>query len=163
MVKDLSSEGVMAETSAPLRDGDLLRLGFTEHEMLDGRVVWSVGGRLGIKFDRPIDISEILVGSTPAEPTRAPRLPINCTATISDTFTTRRDQVVNVSTKGLQVKSSAFKVGDKLTVEITGLERKKAVVRWTGAGETGLEFLIPLTYGELQCWTIQHYSSEQAA
>ena len=163
MVKDLSPEGVMVETCACLDEGDLLRLGFTEHEMLDGKVVWSVGGRLGIKFDRPIDISEILVGSMPTEPTRPPRLPINCTAKINDTFTTRRDQVLNVSTRGLKVKSSAFKVGDKLSVEITGLGRKKAVVRWTGEGETGLEFLIPLTYGELQSWTVQYYSSERAA
>lgn len=163
MVKDLSSEGVMVETCACLGEGDLLRLGFTEHEMLDGKVVWSIGGRLGIKFDRPIDVSEILVGSAPAEPTRAPRLPISCTAKINNAFATKRDQVLNVSTKGLKIKSSAFKVGDKLTVEITGLGRKKAVVRWTGEGETGLEFLIPLTYGELQSWTVQHYSSDRAA
>jgi hypothetical protein len=61
------------------------------------------------------------------------------------------------------MRSSAFKVGEKLSVEIEGMPRKKAIVRWTGEGETGLEFLIPLTYDELQSWTVGRQADPQAA
>lgn len=163
MVKDLSPEGVMTETCADLTEGDLVRLGFTEQEMLAGKVVWSGAGRVGIRFDNPIDVSAILVGSTSDEPTRAPRLPIECAVEISDGVTTRQEQVLNVSTKGLKIRSSTFRIGEKLSVAIAGMPRKKAVVRWTGEGETGLEFLIPLTYDELQSWTIQRQPDARAA
>jgi len=163
MVKDLSPEGVMTETCANLSEGDPVRLGFTEHEMIAGKVVWSAGGRLGIKFDHPIDVSTILVGSAVEEPSRAPRLPIDCTVDIGDNVTTIQNHVLNVSTKGFRIRSSAFKVGQKLSVEITGMPSKKAVVRWTGEEEAGLEFLIPLTYDELETWAIQRQSSARAA
>lgn len=163
MVKDLSPDGVMVETSAGLSEGDPLQLGFTEYEMLAGKVVWSAGERLGIKFDCPIDVGKILVGSTSEVPTRAPRLPIACSAEVDDSVTTSHNQVLNVSTKGFKMRSSAFKVGEKLSVEITGMPRKKAIVRWTGEGETGLEFLIPLTYDELQSWTVRRQTGPQAA
>lgn len=163
MVRDLSPEGVMTETFADVGEGDMVRLGFTEQAMFSGKVVWSAGGRLGIQFDRPIDVSAILVGSTSEEPNRAPRLPINCPVDVNDSFTTIREQGSNVSARGLKIRSSAFKVGQKLSVAVTGMPSKKAVVRWTGDGETGLEFLKPLTYDELQSWTVQHQTNARAA
>lgn len=163
MVKDLSPEGVMIETCAELGEDDAVRLGFTEHEMLAGKVVWTTGGRLGIQFDCPIDVSAILVGSTSEEPNRAPRLSIDCTVEVQDSVSTRWEQVSNLSTKGLKIRSSAFKVGQKLSVALTQMPPKKAVVRWTGEGETGLEFLIPLTYDDLHSWTIGRQSSARAA
>ena len=163
MVKDLSPEGVMVETCADLDEGDLLRLGFTEHEMLAGQVVWSAGGRLGIRFACPIDVSKVLGGSASEEPTRPPRLPIVCTVEVADSVTSSRNQVLNNSTRGFRIKSSAFKVGEKLFVEITGMPRKKAVVRWTGEGETGFEFLMPLSYGELESWTVRRQTDTEAA
>ncbi len=120
-------------------------------------------GDLGIKFDCPIDVSKILVGSASEEPTRPPRLPIVCTVEVADSVTTSRNQVLNISTRGFRVRSSAFKVGEKLFVEITGMPRKKAVARWTGEGETGFEFLMPLSYGELESWTVRRQSDTQAA
>jgi hypothetical protein len=163
MVKDISPEGAMTETCADLPDGELVRLGFTEQEMLAGKVVWSGAGRLGIQFDRPIDVSAILVGSASDEPNRAPRLPIECIVEIEDSAGSRWEQVSNVSTKGVKIKSSAFRIGQKLSVVIAGMPRKKAVVRWTGEGESGLEFLIPLTYDDLQSWTVEHQSNARAA
>ncbi len=163
MVKDLSSEGVMTETSANLSEGDPVRLGFTEHAMIAGKVVWSAGGRLGIKFDHPIDVNTILVGSAVEELSRAPRLPIDCPVDIGDDITTTRNLVLNVSTKGFRIRSSAFKVGQKLSVQITGMPSKKAVVRWTAEDEAGLEFLIPLTYDELETWNIQRHPRACAA
>lgn len=163
MVKDLSPEGVMIESCAALNEEETVRLGFTEHEMLAGKVVWTTGGRLGIQFDCPIDVSAILVGSTSDEPNRAPRLPIECTVEVDDSVATRWEQVSNVSTKGLKIRSPAFRVGEKLSVAIAGMPKKKAVVRWTGEGETGLEFLIPLTYDELHSWTIGRQSNARAA
>lgn len=157
MVKDLSPEGVMAETCAKLRVDELIRVGFTEQDMLAGKVVWSENGRVGIKFERPIDVSAMLVGSTLGEAVRAPRLPIDYAVKVKVGVVTRRHQVLNVSTKGLKISSSAFKVGEKILVEITGMNQKKAIVRWTGEGETGLEFLMPLTYNELQLWTMQRH------
>ena len=96
-------------------------------------------------------------------PPRPPRLPIVCTVEVADSVTSSRNQVLNISTRGFRIKSSAFKVGEKLFVEITGMPRKKAVVRWTGEGETGFEFLMPLSYGELESWTVRRQTDTEAA
>lgn len=157
MVKDLSPQGLMAETSASLAVGQAVKVGFSENEMIAGTVAWFTGTQTGIRFDQNIDISQILIGSTAEDGSirvaaRPPRLSVGSSALVSNSELDKICHISNVSTKGMKLDSSDFKIGEILKVSVKSLKPKKAIVRWLGEGEAGLEFLIALSYQEAEKW-----------
>ncbi|WP_082922583.1 PilZ domain-containing protein [Croceicoccus mobilis] len=168
MVKDLSPQGLMAETSARIANGQAVRVGFSENEMIAGSVAWSTGMQIGVQFDQNIDISQILIGSVAEEsPTRVtarpPRLAVGSTASVCNSNLSKICRVLNVSTKGMRIECPDFKIGEILKIEVNNFARKKAIVRWLGEGEAGLEFLIALSYREAEKWAEELQSDQGAA
>lgn len=164
MIRDLSPHGVMAETSAKLHLGDIVEVGFAEDELATGTVAWVNGSRIGVAFDRPVDIVQLMTGSASQDifapvPVRAPRLTVTCDAVITDGPIISRLPVRNLSIKGLKLRGTGLRVGTEVSVEIEHLPKKIAVVRWLGRQETGIEFLIPFTYEEIAAWTRQNRSA----
>lgn len=164
MIRDLSPYGVMVETSANLHLRDVVEVGFSEDELAAGTVAWVNGNRVGVVFDRPVDIVQLMTGSASQDvfapvPVRAPRLSVACDAVITDGPIMSRLPVRNLSIKGLKVRGTGLRVGTEVSVEIEHLPKKIAVVRWLGRQETGIEFLIPFTYEEIAAWTRQNRSA----
>jgi hypothetical protein len=53
-VRNLSVGGAMIESAQPLREGDRVRFDSDATGIVDASIVWVIGNRCGLMFDRPV-------------------------------------------------------------------------------------------------------------
>ena len=63
-------------------------------------------------------------------------------------------ELQDISQKGAKIRASALRIGDEVTLNLEGLEPRKAVVRWVRLGFVGLNFLQPFGFDELGEWVV---------
>lgn len=131
---------------------------FGQETKVEGKLVWCVEGRVGVRFDYTIDVEGILTQlaakSVNGKLSRPPRLQLRCEGKLIIGDRTMTIEVQDVSQRGIKIIASFIRPGDELYVEMSGLERRKAVVRWTQAGIAGLHFLRPLSFEQLANWAV---------
>lgn len=117
------------------------------------KVAWLRGGSVGVEFDNPVDIIEILSSSSDGPRPRMPRIEVDCFATVRDGGKIHRMRVHDVSQGGVKLETARIlDQGSDLVVSLPGLDPQPAAVRWIEDGYLGVTFnrLLPLT--DLVAW-----------
>ena len=158
LVRNLSANGMKGRVYAEFAPGQRATLRFNCTDAIEGAVIWSSEGQIGVQFDEPIDVSGVLADlARPAmrgRINRAPRLPIDCIGELVIADRTLAIDVQDISQRGIKARTSYVRSGDEVTVRVPGLEPRKALVRWTQPGSAGLAFLRPFAFEELAAWVI---------
>lgn len=155
-VRNISAAGMMSETTRSHPVGTRVRIEFNSHQQLPGEVVWTRESSCGIKFDKDIDLREMLAnrparrkGQTP----RPPRLDITCNAELSIDGILYRTKVRDISLGGLKVAISDWNcIGKDVAVTLESLRPIKGSIRWYKDGHAGIVFSRPLSFEELAEW-----------
>ena len=159
MVRNLSSRGMKADAYTLFDLGQAVVVELSQILRVNGTIVWSDGSNVGVKFDRPIDVASVLLGRDGSSETairgRAPRLSLQCNATIVTERGEMSAWVNDISQQGLKVSISGVRTGEELDVHLPFHPLKRAVVRWTQNETAGLNFVAPMKYNELAGWAIQ--------
>lgn len=153
LVDNLSRQGMTAKAFTTLPTGQPMRVHFASDEAVEGMLVWSHADRIGVEFDEPIAVPQVLLGARGSgKPKRPARLAV-C-GEIELTAGTRRleAEVIDVSQHGLKIVGAPVSAGEQVSVGIEGFERKAARVRWSRSGTMGLNFLRPMSFSELGRW-----------
>jgi hypothetical protein len=155
-VRNISAAGLMAETSRSHAVGTRVRVEFNSHQKLPGEVVWTREASCGIKFDRDVDLREMLA-NRPArgngERPRPPRLDISCNAELLIGGVLYRTQIRDISLGGLKAAVGSMScVGKNVVATIESLRPVRGVVRWHRDGHAGIVFNRPLAFEELAEW-----------
>ncbi len=76
----------------------------------------------------------------------APRFPVHIRSIILDaTLNDHSITIINISTQGLLAQSTnTFEVGALVAIDAPGLGHLNAVIRWSGSGLIGCEFIDPI-------------------
>jgi len=142
-VHDLSDGGMMIETSLEMRRGDWARISFDGKQLLNARVTWRQGDRIGIRFAGPIDCCRLvrkLAADQWSGAARRLRLAVAMSAHAKCKFGSFITDVVDISQKGMKIRH----YGDLptgLPIEIC-LERgisASGIVRWSDDEFVGIE------------------------
>lgn len=158
LLRNLSPSGMMGEAYAQFAEGEEVSIQFMPGHIVNGTVIWSEGGKIGVQFDQEIDLAGSLknMGSTYVESklNRAPRLQLECEgeATVGDARWKIRVQ--DISQRGLKAVLPGVKPGDEVLLCLPGMEPRKALVRWSQGDTAGLNFLRPIAFEELARWAI---------
>ena len=155
-VRNISAGGLSAETSTSHPVGTRLRIEFSSHQHLPGEVVWTRETSCGIKFDKDVDLRELLA-NRPARRTRhsarPPRLDITCSVQLLVDGVLYRTELMDISLGGLKVAISDWNCVNKdVVVTLESLRPIKGVIRWYKAGYAGIVFKRPLSFEELAEW-----------
>jgi hypothetical protein len=152
--RNLSDDGMMLSTPAPLDVGERVLINLSEKLAVHGTVLWADKARCGIQFVRPIDSTALLraAGEQKRVDRRggAQRLATMRLATTYAENGIRAVRITNVSHRGMGLAhdgSLAPGMLLKLVAE-SGLERG-AAVRWSQNGRAGIRLMEPLTCEEL--------------
>ena len=156
-VRNLSSGGMLLETSVALATGDAVRVELRNLQALAGRVAWTRNGRAGIQFDAPANIADLLHPPAPrgrnARVPRAPRLSTCCPIQVQHGGRSCRTVLLDLSQKGGCFQAAGvMAVNDQVTVCMPGLPPQRGVVRWLRDDRTGIVFLDTIPFGELDRW-----------
>lgn len=155
-VRNISAAGMMAETTLSHPVGTRARVEFNSNQQVPGEIAWIRETSCGIRFDRDVDLRELLAdrparrkGHAP----RPPRLDITCSAELLIGATLYRTQIRDISLGGLKAAVGDLDcVGKNVVAAIESLRPVKGVVRWHKDGHAGIVFRRPLAFEELAEW-----------
>jgi len=159
LARSISPQGMKAKTCLDLKHDDRVSVYFSTDFAVPGSVAWSDDGMIGIQFDEPIDVRQVLsLFTQPAgcsRVNRLPHLPIRCAAALTVGGRTDIIEVRDISQRGVQIAAPFLQAGDRVELHIDGLERRNAVVQWVHTGTAGLSFVTPLPFDELAHWAAE--------
>jgi hypothetical protein len=157
-VRNVSSNGFMADICFAPEAGETVILELAEGRLHPATVKWSQPGRFGAEFAQAHPISEITRPSiSPFHRHRAPRLvPANAFVTIRHGDSVLRAAVVNISQTGLAAFAYDLAIADgsrrEMLIEIDGMDDLAGRLRWADKGAVGIQFDTPLSFEGLAHW-----------
>ena len=147
LIKNISEGGMMVRAYCDIGAGTPVAVELKTGQMVAGTVSWLREPNVGIAFDEPIDVIEVLSQSMEGPRPRMPRVEVFCRATIRDGAAALRVRLHDISQGGIKVETSAaLTKGCDVAISLPGLETQAGVVRWTDERLAGLSFnrLLPL-------------------
>jgi len=153
LIKNLSAGGMMIRAYCPIAQGTPLSIELKSGQPVTGKVSWVRDQNIGVAFDAPVDVIEILSASADGPRPRMPRVEVDCIATVRDGANVHRLRACDISQGGLKLAGEPpLEHGCDLSVTLPGLEPQPAALRWRQDGHLGISFnrLIPLA--ELVDW-----------
>jgi hypothetical protein len=156
LVRNISAGGLMAHVYSDYRSGDRVAVELKTNQQIEGAVSWTREANVGITFDAPIDVAELLNnppvlgnGWLP----RLPRIEIDRMATVRAGADIHWVSAVDISQGGVKVETDRrLDEGAEVVVTFDHLRPIPGVVRWQKDSVAGISFnqLIPFT--ELAGW-----------
>jgi hypothetical protein len=153
LVRNISRGGLRARVYADVPVGTHAEIELKSGQSVAGEVIWAEDGQIGLRFDRPVDVADVLSTATAAaegQRSRLPRIEIRRFATLRTGVRVLRGETVNLSQGGVKLALPPLQKPPEenapVVVTIAGLDPIAGVARWSKAGEAGIEFnsLIPL-------------------
>lgn len=153
LIKNISEGGMMIRPYCDLTEGANLTVELKTGYLVNCTVSWLREGSVGLAFDRPVDVVEILSASNDGPRPRMPRIEVECFATVRDGGEVHRMRVRDVSQGGVKLESTrVLESGADLVISLPGLDPQPAAVRWSEEGYLGVTFNRLLPLAELVDW-----------
>jgi hypothetical protein len=147
LIRNVSAGGMLIRAYCPIPEGTPLAIELKHGEPVHGTARWTKDECVGVTFDQPIDILELLSSSGDGPRPRMPRIEVDCIAWVRDGATMHRTRALNISQGGMKVESrTQIPVGAEVTVSLNGLAPQSGTVRWDESHRYGIAFnrVIPL-------------------
>lgn len=153
LIKNISEGGMMIRPYCGLSVGDPLTIELKTGFTVQCVVSWVRDESVGVEFDSPVDVLEILSNAQDGQRPRMPRIEVDCFATVRDGGMVHRMRVQDVSQGGVKLETAVVLTsGCNLVVSLPGLDSQPGAVRWTEAGYLGVTFNRLLPLAELVAW-----------
>jgi hypothetical protein len=147
LIKNISAGGMMVRCYCSIPEGTRVAVELKCGQPLTGTVSWARDIHIGIAFDEPIDVIDILSTSSHGPRPRMPRIEVAGFITVREGASIYRMRVCDISQGGLKVQGeTCLPVDADVVVTLSGIEPIHGVVRWTSDNQMGIIFnrLLPL-------------------
>ncbi|WP_239017026.1 PilZ domain-containing protein [Sphingomonas ginkgonis] len=164
LIKNISAGGMMVRAYCDLPVGTRLTIELKSGQPIVGEVGWVRESQMGLKFDRPIDVIEMLSNSSEGPRPRMPRVEITAYAMVREGASTYRMRVHDISQGGVKVEGTDTLGRDaEVVVTLGTLPPQPGTVRWRDGRFTGITFnrLLPLPV--LVSWLQEQQNRSRAA
>jgi len=156
LVRNISAGGVMVHVYRPCAVGTRVQIEIKNDHPIAGEVVWEEDANIGIEFDTPIDVPDLLATSKllgDGRLARRPRVEIDRAVKLrcgADTYWARaRD----ISQGGVKVElEEEMPIDADVVVTLDGFRMLAGVVRWRREGQCGISFIQVIPIAELCEW-----------
>ncbi len=153
IVRDVSETGMKVRLFGTVEIGDRVCVEFKGGRTAFAHVRWIEDRFAGLAFETPIDLQKIFDTAQPEYSYRAPRLEIDATATVTFGRAKLPMTILDISTSGIKLLGGdALIRGEDVTIDIEGLVKSNAVVKWKASDLVGLELEHPIPVERLADW-----------
>ena len=158
LVRDISDGGMMVQLRARVRKGQKLDI-ILDGNQITGNVVWHNDALAGLQFDHRNCVHDLLVrrcALNNGDKIRKPRVRVDDRAVILQDQIREQGAVYDLSQSGAKLAYNGPELMSHrpLYVEINGLSRKLAHIRWRRRGFLGVEFASMVPLIELMDWLV---------
>ena len=164
LIKNISAGGMMIRAYCDVAQDARVSVELKCGQPIEGAVSWVRDASVGITFDEPVDVIDLLSASMDGPRPRMPRIEVDCFANVRDGSNVLRMRVHDISQGGVKLESATvLPNGSDVIVTLPDLDPQPAVVRWNEAGFAGVTFNRLLALPVLVGWLEQQRSAMRAA
>ena len=164
LIKNISAGGMMIRAYCSMHDDMALAVELKSGHPIKGKVSWVRDLNVGVSFDEPIDVIEILSASMDGPRPRMPRIEVACFATVREGATTYRIHARDISQGGIKLETlTMLPRNSDVVVTLPGLAPIPGVVRWVDDGFCGITFNRLVALPQLVNWLQEQRGEIRAA
>lgn len=156
LVRNISAGGLMAHVYSSFAERQPVAAEFRSGEPISGSVAWRDGSTIGIAFDDPIDLEDILAGQgcrPDGQKPRMPRVEIDRLATLRAGARLYGANTCNISQGGVNLEvDQPIAPGTNVILTLDGFRPVSGCVRWCEDGLCGVHFDTVIPFRELMGW-----------
>jgi hypothetical protein len=164
LIKNISAGGMLIRAYCEIPPGTRISVELKHGTPVHGIVRWAEDKTVGITFDTPVDVVDLLAASMDGPRPRMPRVEVTCPASLREDGTVHRIQLRDISQGGIKFDTrGAVTVGSEVVVTLPGLAPQPGVVRWQDSGCYGITFNRVLPLPVLVAWLQEQRMKLRAA
>jgi hypothetical protein len=156
LIRNISAGGLMAHVYSHHEEGERVAIELKGNQQTPGKVLWVSESNIGIEFDEPIDVAEILSNQTVLDNGWRPRLPrieVDRLATLRCGARLYGVNTRDISQGGVKIEcDQPLEAGLEVVLTMENFRPLQALVRWCGNGLAGLSFNQLIPFPELMNW-----------
>jgi hypothetical protein len=156
LIRNISAGGLMAHVYSNHPLGSAVTIELKSNQSVPGTVVWADQANLGIEFNTPIDVEEMLSNQAALETGWRPRLPrveVDRLATLRCGARLYGVNTRDISQGGVKVETDQpLEVGREIVLTMEKFRPVAGVVRWCQGGLAGIAFNNLIPFHELMEW-----------
>ena len=156
LIRNISAGGLMAHVYSHHALGERVAIELKGNQQTHGKVIWIDDSNVGIAFDHPIDVSEILSNQAVLENGWQPRLPrieIDRLATLRVGAKLYGVDTKDISQGGVKIECDLdLETGREVVLTMENFRPLPSTVRWCANGVAGLSFNQLIPFPELMAW-----------
>jgi len=153
LIKNISAGGMMIRAYCAISTGTDLSIELKSGQAVSGKATWVKEPNIGVTFDQPVDVIDILSSCADGPKQRMPRIEVDSIAVVRDGANVYRLPVRDISQGGIKIAGDpALEHGCDLSITLPGLEPQPGALRWRHDGHIGLSFNRLLPLAELVGW-----------
>ncbi|HEX5185060.1 MAG TPA: PilZ domain-containing protein [Allosphingosinicella sp.] len=156
LIRNISAGGLMAHVYSRHEEGERVAIELKGNQQTPGKVLWVDDSNVGVEFDEPIDLAEILSNQTVLDNGWQPRLPrieVDRLATLRSGARLYGVNTRDISQGGVKIEcDQPLEVGREVVLTMEHFRPLQALVRWCDGGLAGLSFNQLIPFPELMTW-----------
>jgi hypothetical protein len=156
LIRNISAGGLMAHVYAQHAPNEEVAIELKTNHQIAGRVIWAEGSNIGVQFECPIDVGEMLSSQAVLENGWRPRLPrieVDRLATLRCGARVYGVNTRDISQGGVKIETDEpLEVGREVVLTLDKFRPVHGVVRWCAGGLAGIAFNQLIPFGELMAW-----------
>lgn len=156
LIRNISAGGVMIHAYSAMEEGKKLRIELKSDQQFEGVVTWAQGPTVGVTFEEPIDVAQMLANHARMENGWRPRMPrveIDRLATIRVGAHTFAVNTRDISQGGVKLETDyPFEPDSPVVLTLERFRPIPGVIRWYQDGQCGVSFNQVVPFHELIDW-----------
>ena len=164
LIRNVSAGGMMIRAFSDIPENTPVIIELKQGEPVSGTVRWTKDDCVGVTFDQPIDVIDLISAPDAGPKPRMPRVEVDCSSWVREDGTVHRMRAANISQGGIGLLGEAnLTVGAKVVVTLIDLPPTAGIVRWKDGDSVGIGFNKPLALPSLVAWLRAQQAGIRAA
>jgi hypothetical protein len=156
LLRNIAAGGLMAHVYRELVPGSKVEVELKTNESTPGRVIWMEDSNVGVEFDEPIDVAEMLQSQAVLANGWRPRLPrveVDRLGELRIGATIHAVNTCDISQGGVKLEiDQPIQPGAEAVLTLEKFRPIHGVVRWYYDGQAGMGFNQVIPFHELMGW-----------
>jgi len=154
LIRNISAGGLRAHVYSPLEIGQKVSVELKTNQQTSGVVTWVREASVGIEFDAPIDVADLLSQSdADGWQPRMPRVEVDCLGDLRIGSRVYPINTCDISQGGVRVEiDHPLRIGDAVVLSLQKWRPIQGMVRWYQEGQGGISFNQVIPFQELMGW-----------
>jgi cold shock CspA family protein len=156
LIRNISAGGLKAHVYSPLKEGQKVSVELKANQQTNGTVSWVGEASVGIEFDEPIDVADLLAAQNEGDNgwrARMPRVEVDCLGELRIGARIYPINTCDISQGGVRLEiDHPLKIGDNVVLTLEKWRPIQGMVRWYAEGKGGIAFNQVIPFQELMGW-----------